>query len=66
MLTECCECDKPAFRFWGRYAYCRYHFQPAKRLAPDAHSCHQCGEEQGRQVYWRRDKPCSQCLEKGA
>lgn len=64
MLTECCQCNKYAFRFWGRYAYCAEHFEHAKAIAPTQHQCPKCKQEQGNQVMWRGDKPCGICQDK--
>lgn len=65
MLTQCCECERSGFRFWGTAVYCARHIDMARRVDPDAHSCEQCGEEQGRMVHWERRRPCADCQEKG-
>jgi len=60
MRNECCDCDRPALRFWGRFAYCRQCFDLAKNEAPKAHSCPDCGEEQPPNVLWR-GHTCGEC-----
>lgn len=61
MFSECCECDKQAVRYWGRYAYCKAHVAAASVAEPDAHKCTSCKREQPAHVSWRRDKPCGKC-----
>lgn len=60
-LTQCCECDRAAVRFWGPVAYCVLHLREASAAEPDAHTCSRCGEQQPPQVLWRRDRPCGTC-----
>lgn len=64
MMSECVECDKIAIRYWGRYAYCKVHFEIAKLNYPGVHECILCQKEQPPQVMWRGDAPCKSCQEK--
>ena len=60
MITECCECDRPAFAFHGRYAYCPAHWMFAQNDSPDEHKCPRCIRKQPPHVMWRGDQ-CGQC-----
>jgi hypothetical protein len=62
MRTECCECDKMAIGFWGRYPYCPQHLVAARREEPDAHRCPVCHQEQPSHVMWRGEL-CGRCKE---
>jgi len=60
MRTECCECDRAAVRYWGRWSYCASHIGEVLADEPDAHKCPKCKTEQPPQVMWRGE-PCGEC-----
>ena len=53
MRSECCDCDRTAIRYWGRYAYCRKCLNKAVAEKPRDHECPKCKQEQPPQVMWR-------------
>lgn len=66
MLSECIECDRPAVRFWGPYAYCRRCLDQVKRDWPQAHLCRRCGREASPMAVWHRTHPCHYCRPPGS
>ena len=64
MHADCTDCDRPAFVYWGKLAYCKRCLPAAKRENPDAHRCMQCGNQQPANVSWWRVTPCGACKAK--
>ena len=60
MISECCECDKVAVRYWGLYAYCKAHLTEAANSNPFGHCCPDCNQVQPAHVSWRGES-CGEC-----
>lgn len=60
MISECCECDRPAIGYWGQAAYCKRHLEDERLTRPLAQRCCHCREVQPDNVSWRGGL-CGKC-----
>ena len=60
-MTDCCECDKRATRFWAGLAYCGEHLRQAMAEDPHGNDCPKCGVSQPTTTLWLGTSPCGPC-----